>query len=179
MTGEANTHGLESTQPIERTKALPMLGTGRGYRFAVAGALAATLLATGVWAAKQQPDPADRGWTPAPAAAAQPACKVVYRVISDDGRSFDVDLTVHNGSDVPVDDWRLEFALSGDQEIRADDRLWQQEGHNVVLSSADGLPANGSAKFELTGSYAKLNALPTDFRLAGQDCTATVIGGHD
>jgi serine/threonine-protein kinase len=110
----------------------------------------------------------------APAAAAeQPACEVRYALRRDSGRAFDADLTVVNAGRAPVDDWSLAFTFPGDQKVtRAGSAKVEQRGSAVVLRPAGSaaVPAGGSAGIRLTGSYAKSNAFPVEFRLDGAFC---------
>ncbi|SNT65362.1 serine/threonine protein kinase [Asanoa hainanensis] len=103
----------------------------------------------------------------APAAAPEkPACEVRYALRRDSGKAFDADLTVVNAGPVAVTDWSLAFTFPGDQKLTgAGSATVEQQGSAVVLRSA-----GGSGAVRLTGSYAKSNAFPVEFRLDGAFC---------
>jgi serine/threonine-protein kinase len=111
---------------------------------------------------------------PASAGPEQPSCEVRYALRRDSGRAFDADLTVVNAGAVPVTDWSLAFTFPGDQKLtRAASATVEQKGSTVVLRPAGGsaaVPAGGSAGMRLTGSYARSNAFPVEFRLDGAFC---------
>jgi hypothetical protein len=111
---------------------------------------------------------------PATAGPEQPSCEVRYALRRDSGRAFDADLTVVNAGAVPVTDWSLAFTFPGDQKLtRAASATVEQKGSTVVLRPAGGsaaVPAGGSAGMRLTGSYARSNAFPVEFRLDGAFC---------
>ncbi|GIF65695.1 serine/threonine protein kinase [Asanoa ishikariensis] len=110
----------------------------------------------------------------APAAAAdKPACEVRYALRRDSGKAFDADLTVVNGGPAAVSDWSLTFTFPGDQKLtRAGSAKVDQQGSAVVLRPAASteVPVGGSAGMRLTGSYARSNAFPVEFRLDGEFC---------
>jgi len=104
----------------------------------------------------------------------RPSCEVRYALRRDSGRAFDADLTVVNAGRAPVTDWSLAFTFPGDQKLtRAASATVEQQGSAVVLRPAGGsaVPAGGSAGMRLTGSYARSNAFPVEFRLDGAFCT--------
>ncbi|GIF46741.1 serine/threonine-protein kinase [Asanoa ferruginea] len=105
----------------------------------------------------------------------RPACEVRYALRRDSGRAFDADVTVVNAGKTPVTDWSLAFTFPGDQKLtRAASAKVEQKGSTVVLRPTGGsaaVPAGGSKGMRLTGSYARSNAFPVEFRLDGAFCT--------
>ncbi|MEV4533459.1 serine/threonine-protein kinase [Asanoa sp. NPDC049518] len=114
----------------------------------------------------------------APAAAPEkPACEVRYALRRDSGKTFDADLTVVNAGSAAVSDWSLAFTFPGDQKLtRAGTAKVDQQGSTVVLRSAGSTPvqAGGSAGLRLSGSYARSNAFPVEFRLDGAFCVPRI-----
>ncbi|MEV0717220.1 cellulose binding domain-containing protein [Asanoa sp. NPDC050611] len=146
-----------------------VLGTAAAV--VVLGAAGAGLAAT---RGDRHPDTSTTTTVAAPAAAADtPACEVRYALRRDSGKAFDADLTVVNAGSAPVTDWSLAFTYPGDQKLTgAATATVDQQGNTVVLRPAgkSAVPAGGSAGVRLTGSYARSNAFPVEFRLDGAFC---------
>jgi serine/threonine-protein kinase len=112
--------------------------------------------------------------------AAQRSCRVEYRTDRDSGAAFTADVTVTNTAAEPVDDWRLEFELTGDQRVTATtSAAWEQSGRMVVVRSTGAdrrLEPGASARLTLAGAYRRANPLPLAFGLNDDPCEAVVVG---
>jgi serine/threonine-protein kinase len=145
---------------------------------------AGLLLVSGlVWASTGESDPGSVLAAPAPAAgvgAAPRSCRVEYRTHRDSGAAFTADVTVTNTAAEPVDDWRLEFELAGDQRVTATtSAAWEQSGRTVVVRSTGAdrrLDPGASARLTLAGAYRTANPLPLAFGLNDDPCEAVVVG---
>ncbi|GAA2253445.1 glycosyl hydrolase family 5 [Streptomyces ruber] len=105
----------------------------------------------------------------------QATCEVSYATNVWPG-GFTADVTVTNTGAVPVDDWRLAFALPAGQRVAS---AWNASltgasgavtasglGHNARIASG------GSQTFGLQGTYSGTFAEPDGFTLNGVACTA-------
>ncbi|MEV4618552.1 serine/threonine-protein kinase [Asanoa sp. NPDC049573] len=152
---------------------------GRRRLVLSAAALVVALGASGMLAATRDGGPTIGTSTvlaaPASVAPAPPSCEVRYALRRDSGRAFDADLTVVNAGKAPVTDWSLAFTFPGDQKLTgAASAKVEQQGSTVVVRPAGGsgaVPAGGAKGMRLTGSYARSNAFPVEFRLDGEFCT--------
>lgn len=107
-------------------------------------------------------------------------CEVTYAQTRDSGGTFDAAVTVHNSGPEAVERWQLEFGLPGDQKVVASrDGTWDQHGQQVIMRPGPDqgvLASGGSHRFQFSGEYENLNALPGSFALAGTPCQAVVLG---
>lgn len=108
------------------------------------------------------------------------SCEVTYLQTRDNGGSFDAAVIVQNKGPDPVRRWQLEFGLPGDQKVVAtQEGTWDQYGRQVIMRPQPDqgvLAAGGSHRFQLSGRYHDLNALPASFALTGTPCESVVLG---
>ncbi|HEX2312608.1 MAG TPA: glycoside hydrolase family 15 protein [Thermomonospora sp.] len=105
--------------------------------------------------------------------ASTPSCKVTYRVASDWGSGFWVDVQIANTGTTTVDGWSLGFSFPGDQRVTGGHSAnWTQTGRDVTATDSgwNGTLTPGSATqigFQADGSP----ATPSEFTLNGRPCT--------
>ncbi|GAA1847407.1 serine/threonine-protein kinase [Asanoa iriomotensis] len=178
-TGDPLTGPARGVAPAAGIVARDLLAGRRRQVIGTAAAVVLLGVAGGGLAFGRGADPAGATETttlaaPAAGVAETPACEVRYALRRDSGKAFDADLTVVNAGSAPVTDWSLAFTFPGDQKVtRAASATVDQQGSTVVLRPASkaAVPAGGSAGVRLTGSYARSNAFPVEFRLDGAYCS--------
>jgi eukaryotic-like serine/threonine-protein kinase len=99
-------------------------------------------------------------------------CVIRYAARTDPNGRFDVDLSVTNTGATEVSGWRLEFRLTGDQQInRLTPGTWNQDGGAVTVSGGAARLAPGAAAYlRIAGSYQGANPIPIGFTLNGMTC---------
>jgi serine/threonine-protein kinase len=145
--------------------------TSRPFAVIVGGLLASTL-GIFAWGVPGPQRPAS--WSPGPPDPA--ACRVTYQQQTGAASSFSAVLTVQNDGAEPVSPWQVEFAWPGDQTLLGAQGVdARQQGRDVVLRG-DRLDPGGMAEINLSGSYGQINALPSQFSLAGSSCETVILG---
>jgi eukaryotic-like serine/threonine-protein kinase len=136
---------------------------------------------------------ADQG-TPQHAPAAEPAsqCDATFAIDRDWGSGFDATVTVHDQG-LKLNGWTVAFDFPGDQKIAERDAearmtvasstatrvtaTTQQAGATVTTAASHhSLQPGATLTFQLSGSYSRMNALPTSVLLSGQSCDTQVAG---
>ncbi|MGS2618982.1 protein kinase domain-containing protein [Micromonospora sp. LZ34] len=104
----------------------------------------------------------------------KPECTVHYTVRrAVDGR-FSSAITISNTGTTSVNDWRLTFALPGEQRLlRGSPGAWKQSGRLVQVRGG-GLAAKASFAARVDGTYRGTNALPTTFTLNDTACQSVL-----
>jgi len=103
-------------------------------------------------------------------------CQVIYRISNQWQDGFTGDVTVHNLSSTPWNDWTVAWSFAGNQQIT---NLWNgavtQSGQAVQVANAGwngSVAAGGSTNFGFQAAYSGPNAIPTSFRVNGVPCTS-------
>lgn len=103
-------------------------------------------------------------------------CAIAYQVTSDWGTGFGANVTVTNRSTTAWEGWRVTWTFPGNQQITS---LWNgvytQTGPAVQVTHASWnatVAPGASVQFGFNASYSGVNAVPTDLRVNGVDCSA-------